>query len=358
MKYIVYKTTNLVNNYIYIGVHGTKNVTGFDLYLGCGVRINKPSTYEKGQTAFQQAVKQFGIHNFKRETIAIFDSAEEAYTLEGLLVNEAFLARPDVYNMILGGTINHAKGNHVYQYNLKTGIFEKEYTSCREAGEALLCSTQTVTRAIASYYQVMGVILSYVKVNKIDTTPYIAENKAQPVYRYLITGEFDAEFGSISAAGKASKISAGYVQKAAILGYSAKDLYKFCFCKADSIDKARTKYIQERPVYKYDTYGNFLQEYDTQKQAEQLNYNCNITKAIKSKTPDINGNYWALEKLQVYNKHQKTRKRKVAMLDDTGYIQKTWASIAECSKEVGKNVYEALIQQRKYKGVLYKYIED
>ena len=89
-----------------------------------------------------------------------------------------------------------------------------------------------------------------------------------------------------------------------------------------------------------------------------LNYNCNITKAIKSKTPDINGNYWALEKLQVYNKHQKTRKRKVAMLDDTGYIQKTWASIAECSKEVGKNVYEALIQQRKYKGVLYKYIED
>lgn len=34
MKYIVYKTTNLVNNYIYIGVHGTDTLETFDKYLG------------------------------------------------------------------------------------------------------------------------------------------------------------------------------------------------------------------------------------------------------------------------------------------------------------------------------------
>ena len=47
MKYIVYKTTNLINNYIYIGVHKTQDPNIFDSYIGCGVYINKPYTYEK-----------------------------------------------------------------------------------------------------------------------------------------------------------------------------------------------------------------------------------------------------------------------------------------------------------------------
>ena len=34
--YIVYKTTCLVNNYIYVGVHKTKDPNIFDGYLGRG----------------------------------------------------------------------------------------------------------------------------------------------------------------------------------------------------------------------------------------------------------------------------------------------------------------------------------
>ena len=68
MKYIVYKTTNLINNYIYIGVHKTQDPNIFDSYIGCGVYINKPYTYEKAKTKFQQAVKEFGTSNFRRET--------------------------------------------------------------------------------------------------------------------------------------------------------------------------------------------------------------------------------------------------------------------------------------------------
>lgn len=37
MKYIVYKTTCLVNNKIYIGVHGTENPEIFDGYIGDGI---------------------------------------------------------------------------------------------------------------------------------------------------------------------------------------------------------------------------------------------------------------------------------------------------------------------------------
>jgi hypothetical protein len=44
MKYIVYLTTNIINNKIYIGVHGTNNPDIFDGYLGCGVNINIPSS--------------------------------------------------------------------------------------------------------------------------------------------------------------------------------------------------------------------------------------------------------------------------------------------------------------------------
>ena len=110
MKYIVYKTTNLINNYIYIGVHKTQDPNIFDSYIGCGVYINKPYTYEKAKTKFQQAVKEFGTSNFRRETLAIFDTDVEAYELEEKLINKNFIARPNVYNMVLGKKKNTTEG--------------------------------------------------------------------------------------------------------------------------------------------------------------------------------------------------------------------------------------------------------
>ena len=40
MYWIVYQTTNLINNKIYIGVHKTKNPHEFDGYLGNGCYVN------------------------------------------------------------------------------------------------------------------------------------------------------------------------------------------------------------------------------------------------------------------------------------------------------------------------------
>jgi hypothetical protein len=83
-KYIVYLTINVVNLKIYIGVHKTNTPYEFDGYLGCGVKVN--ATLKNPTTPFQYAVKKYGSKNFKRHTLSIFDTKEEAYNLEKQLV--------------------------------------------------------------------------------------------------------------------------------------------------------------------------------------------------------------------------------------------------------------------------------
>ena len=103
MKYIVYKTTCLANNKIYIGVHKTKDPDIFDGYLGCGVEVGYSLSNPK--TAFQRAIKKHGYNNFKRETLFIFDSEIDAYSKEAEIVNIEFVKRRDTYNSCVGGKI-------------------------------------------------------------------------------------------------------------------------------------------------------------------------------------------------------------------------------------------------------------
>ena len=88
MFYTVYKTINLVNGKIYVGLHVTKDLN--DDYLGSGKQI-------------QAAVKKYGRDNFKREYIKICETPEEMYNLEAEIVNEDFVKRSNTYNMKTGG---------------------------------------------------------------------------------------------------------------------------------------------------------------------------------------------------------------------------------------------------------------
>lgn len=359
MKYIVYKTTNLINGYIYIGVHKTEDPNKFDGYLGCGVYINKSASYEKAKTCFQQAVKEFGPKNFKREILTIYNTPEEAYELEGLLVNEEFLARPDVYNMILGGNINYESGKKIYCYSADSGDFVKEYESCQKASEEIECDSSTISHSIKFRFKVKNFIFSDVKVKKMDLSLFNFKNLTK-VYRYTKDGKFDKEFKSLNEAGKDSiDTTARYIQKASTLGYLVKDSYYFSFYKEESYDKARNKQIMNREVHQYNSSGKYLNSYNTQKEAELANQNCNITKAIKLRTLDDNGNYWSLEKLRYYNIPVKRIAKKVAKLDDSGNIIQTWNSSNECAKEVGVAVKNVLQGKYEYhKGYKYKYINN
>jgi hypothetical protein len=87
--YYIYKTTNLVNNKIYVGLHKSDDIEN-DLYMGSG-------------TAFSKAFKKYGRDNFKREILYSINTLEEASKLESLIVNEDFVRDRNNYNLKTGG---------------------------------------------------------------------------------------------------------------------------------------------------------------------------------------------------------------------------------------------------------------
>lgn len=356
MKYIVYKTTNKINNYIYIGVHKTTNPEVFDGYLGCGVNIKIPYTYEHSKTKFQQAVKEFGTSNFYREILATFDTPEQAYELEGIIVNEDFLARDDVYNMILGGIINKSSGIKVFQYDSK-GNYITEYDSYESAAKELNVQGSSVRRAVIYKYRVNNYYFNTDKLDKIDISLYNTNLKIK-VFRYLKGGQFDCEFESYNSAARDSDSSPSNIRSATLTGYCVKNKYYFSFIKENTYDKARNLQIKTREVHKYNSSGKYIESYETQEEAERQNPYSNITKAIKLKSIDENNFMWSLDKLDYYN-CSKHKKRKVGEFDNNGNLVKTWDSARQCAKEVGGAVQNVLNgKYSKHKGKIYKYIDN
>lgn len=101
LKYIIYLTTNFVNDMIYVGVHSLENPDVFDGYLGSG-------------TVLLQAIKKYGKNQFIRETLFTYETPEEAYLKEVEIVDEEFVAREDTYNLVVGGEGYAGGENHPF----------------------------------------------------------------------------------------------------------------------------------------------------------------------------------------------------------------------------------------------------
>ena len=99
MYFIVYKTTCIINNKIYVGAHKTKNMN--DGYIGDGICKQR---HAKLNTIFHRAVKKYGYDNFKREIIEFCPSNKhleqrEFFWIEELKSHMSFGG----YNMTKGG---------------------------------------------------------------------------------------------------------------------------------------------------------------------------------------------------------------------------------------------------------------
>lgn len=361
-KYIVYKTTNLVNNKIYIGVHKTSDPNHFDGYLGCGVINTQPYTYQYAKTAFQFAVKKHGPNNFVRHTLAIFNTEEEAFELEEQLVNEEFLARDDVYNMILGGKggVLISQRLKVYQYDLE-GNYLNEYLSFADAGLSVNRDYTLISYAVRKKCKAANYYWNTDKVEKLDLSQYNqGDNHKIQITCYLANGDFYQTFESQKQCVTQLGVSNSNIKNSCILGNCVSNKYYFSYIEAENYSKARTEYLKTRSVCKYDGLtGNFIKMYETQLEAEAENPESNITKSIKLKTQDTNGFIWGIEKLENYNiPNNKNKKRKVGKFSLDEKLVKVYDSATQAAKENGTSVWKVLSgTNNTHKQHYYRYLE-
>lgn len=108
MFFTVYKITNIINNKIYVGVHKTSDLN--DNYMGSGNKI-------------KSAIKKYGVNNFVKEYLAIFDNPEQMFEMESQIVNKEFVSNKDTYNISLGGngSWEHINNNLSKEDKIKKG---------------------------------------------------------------------------------------------------------------------------------------------------------------------------------------------------------------------------------------------
>jgi hypothetical protein len=104
MFYTIYKITNKINNKYYIGKHQTKNIN--DNYMGSGKLLKR-------------AIKKYGIENFKKEILHVFETEEEMNIKEKELV----VISEDTYNLCEGG---QGGFGYINSNNLAFGGNQKE----------------------------------------------------------------------------------------------------------------------------------------------------------------------------------------------------------------------------------------
>lgn len=200
---IIYKVTNIINNKIYIGQ------TINSLQKRQSKHFSEAKLYKK--YLFPRALLKYGKENF------IWEVIDEAKTKEELNEKEKFWiwfnasTDPNLgYNMSIGGCFLlspereqkriEALIKKVYQYDILTGLYIKEYKSlkdaCLEFNDkcgyiAKVCRRDKYAKTAFNYRW------SYIKVDYIKI-----ETNKKKVNMFSINGEYIKTFNSISEAAR------------------------------------------------------------------------------------------------------------------------------------------------------------
>lgn len=321
LKSIVYLTVNTVNNKIYVGVHITEKPYEWDSYYGCGISGTSSYWFKHPKYPFQRACKKYGLNVFKRYTLFVFDSYDEARKMEAQIVNEEFVKRPDTYNVALGGGCGLVPSTEieVHQYDLE-GKYIKTYRSKADAGRKNNCDVMTINHAILYKSILKDSYWSECKVARLsldDAQPKL--NKK--LYVYNNNGDLIETFDSIADYARANDINQSVVQRALIRKIKCAGNY-ISTIKLDKFIKEEKVRIRDRKLYQYDMNGNFLAEYPNSSYVKEI---CGekyrfLHTAINNHN-SCAGYLWSFEKLD-HIEPLKVIKKKIAQYDLEGNLIK------------------------------------
>lgn len=293
MKYIVYKTTNLINGKIYVGVHRT-NPDIFDGYIGCGVTHKDKK--KKKIRGFPAAVRKYGYKNFKRETLFIYPDSNEgmqaAYAKEAEIVTVEFIKRHDTYNLIVGGkfTLYTSLKKEIAQYTLE-GKFIRTWDSIKEAEDSL--NLNSISANLIGNSKYCGNFQwKYYLGDQSDIDP--VETKEKSVYQFDLQGNLIKRWKSVTEA--AQQFTNTNSARAAIgnncIGKTNQSLGYYWSYKNKFEFKTNQNYSA---VAKYNDTGEFLESYTSIKEAAEKNNiksPSNIISAIKGTQKRCGGWRW------------------------------------------------------------------
>lgn len=356
MKYIVYQTINTVNNKIYIGVHETENPEIFDGYIGCGCRVNIPSSYQFPRSPFQQALKKYGVSKFKRSTLYIFDTLEEAYNKEKEIVTYDFIRRKDTYNSQLGGYGGGYILNPVNQFDLN-GKYLKTWNTIKAAANFYNLSHTSIMNAIKFKSSSNKYFWSYS--NIIDITKYTVQQRCRcykydgNTYKFIESYESEAEAARVNSTSPQSihrGIQSGYKVSGNYYSNKIYDMYE---------PKVKLS-LKKTTVYVYTLNGEYITSlYGTSEICEYFKIkSCNsITRAIRANLP-----YKEYQvKLEYFDKvnavvNRRSIAKKIIQLTETGDFIKEFNTVTEAIKLYGTGVQKVLKGQQKHcKHFIFRY---
>jgi len=140
MPYYIYRTTNSINNKIYIGVtNGHKPG-----YLGSGTHLKK-------------AIEKHGRHNFRREILEQFSTEHEAFKREAEIVDEEFVQDKTTYNIKTGGKGGAGQlKSHTHRENIRKSIQARYDSGLEGVGGRKPAMDRTFLYDMVSQYGFLG----------------------------------------------------------------------------------------------------------------------------------------------------------------------------------------------------------
>lgn len=355
MKYIVYKTTNLVNNKIYIGVHKTENPDIFDGYLGNS--IDRPTNYfiKHPVCVFHFAVRKYGYNNFSREILFTFDKLEDALNKEAEIVNIDFITKKDNYNTAIGGGYGQTY-YPINQFDCK-GNLVKHWNNMNEAARALCVSHTSINNAKLHKGSCCGYLWSTENTINVSEFSY---HVGTITYMYDCNGYLVRQFESMTEAAKFINSKENAIYRAIKMCMKHKNYY----WSNDLVEKyePKTLNLRNKIIYLYDLEGKFVRELSIGEATKQFfnikSYGC-LKQAILNDKP-YKGYQISLEYkecLPTVIEYKDNKAKKVGRYSLDGKLLEIYNTVKEPTKLYGSGVFRVLnSQQKSTKGFIFKYL--